>query len=226
MDYSVIILSYYKANRISTCLQSIANCLDADDELIVVDNSVRHGKEDEEVRTLLKEFAVNHKQPVPVHLIFNEDNVRFSRGMNIGIEKSTKPFVFLVNNDTEIIDPKTFRILADHAASSSDIASVTPVTVQSHGGVYCSGAAGSGTHNRDKIKKLRISQWNNFAFVCLKREVLDKIGLLATGRTQVNGRVLNCRHYHSDEEWCRRATKNGYKHFVNPVHVLHFYREG
>lgn len=224
---SVIVISYYKIHRLKECLGSILPLIIfGRDELCIVDNSIAEWdeslKESKEIREYLNELAKIY----PIKLIVNQQNRKFSESVNQGIKSTTNPLIFLVNNDIKIVDMSTFDVLSTEIATRKKIATMTPVTIHSDGRVYCAGAFGMGAHYRDMPNNIRQSEWNNFAFVCIKRQVINEIGLLHCGKINVKGRgELNCKHFHSDEEWCRRATAAGYSHFVHPVIVHHYHQE-
>jgi GT2 family glycosyltransferase len=223
---SIVIISYFKLHRLKVCIDSILPLVDLMiDDFCIVDNSHATWDGDLKQRTEMMDYFSNLNLPIKV--ITNPENRKFSYAVNQGIEATKNGFVFLINNDIEITNPNTFIELSNECCNRPTVASVTPVTVHSNGTVYCSGAFGHGAHKRDIPRKVRQTEWNNFSFVCLKRKVIEEIGLLATRKAHIAGRGnLNCRHFHSDEEWCRRASVAGYKHLVCPIQVSHYHKEG
>ena len=223
---SIVVISYYKLHRLKVCLQSILPLITLDrDELCIVDNSFASWDNSSNERDKIRDYMEELAKIYPIKLIMNQSNRRFSEAVNQGIEATTNPFIFLVNNDIKIINMGTFDILSTEIAKRPKAATMTPVTIQSGGSVYCSGAHGTGAHHQDILTDIRQAEWNNFSFVCIKRSVVGEIGLLAINKVQCNGRQVNCRHFHSDEEWCRRATVAGYKHFVHQIQVAHYHKE-
>ena len=221
----VVIVSFYKIHRLKACINSVNMCLDYNaDRLIIVDNSI--GRAIKHTNAIRKYIAGVERQNNHVTTRMNPGNHRFTTGTNEGISLGTNPYIFLVNNDTEVVDALTFMSMVEFMEKHPDVATLTPVTVHSNGNVYCSGAHGSGAHYRDIITAPRNAEWNNFAFVCIRRNTIEKIGMLEVGHIALNGRKVLCEHFHSDEEWCRRATKAGYKHMVHPIIVRHYHREG
>ena len=222
---SIVVISWFKPDRLKACLNSIVPLLDFDvDDICIIDNSHKVFEGHEEVRKEVVDYLNNLTFPSKV--ILNPENYRFSKAVNQGIESTKNRFIFLVNNDTEVVDKETFNALSNECINRPKAATVTPVTVHGNGRVYCSGAFGRGGHKRDKPKNVRETEWNNFAFVCIDRNVIDEIGVLETGKATLRGRKFNCRHYHSDEEWCRRASAAGYVHLVHPIMVNHYHKEG
>jgi GT2 family glycosyltransferase len=222
---SVVVISCGKIERLKVCINSIKKVLTPDDELIIVDNSVtQKGIADDVIRNYLNDVGRNG-DGIPIRLKFHDNNLLFTLGANAGIEMCKSPYIFLVNNDIEIINPNTFKMLCEASMSNPKAATVTPVTVQSNGSIYCAGAFGAGAHNRSMPDKIRETEWNNFAFVCLRKDLIEKHGMLYAGNWNIRGQELSCIHWHSDEEYCRRLTALGYKHLVYPITVKHFHME-
>ncbi len=88
---TVVIPNYNGIKYIASCLDSLYAGTVTDMEVIVVDNASADGSVE-----LIKE-----RYP-KVTLIENDENTGFSRAVNQGIQASRTPFVFLLNNDTEI----------------------------------------------------------------------------------------------------------------------------
>jgi len=226
--FSVILISYFKLHRLRACVDSMLGQMRPCDELVIIDNSVSTaGEVDLELREYLGDvFNRNFDDDSPaISIYLNKWNHFFTSSVNEGIRKSSNEYIFLVNNDTEVVTPNTFKTLINFAKTDPTIATVTPVTLQSNDSVYCSGAYGGGAHKKDKIKEPREAEWSNFAFVLIKRKVIEKIGPMALGRKKVGTREVELTHYHSDEEFCRRATGHGFTHWVHPLIVRHYHKE-
>ena len=224
--FTVCILSYYKPRRLKACIDSILPLLrKSKDRLIIVENSVnKYGDIHTETRALVQWYEGSHHGLVGA--IYNDENNEFSKGANQGLSLARTEYFFLVNNDTEVTDPDTFRKMIEFAKSREKVATVTPVTLQSNGSVYCSGAFGSGAHHKDIPTEPRQSEWNNFAFVLIKKSIVSKVGYLDIGMKEYRGKRTFIGLYHSDEMFCRRCTASGYQHWVVPVKVMHYHKEG
>jgi N-acetylglucosaminyl-diphospho-decaprenol L-rhamnosyltransferase len=94
MQFSVIIVSYRSALCIAECLASVRNQLEAEAELIVVDNA----SPDETVR------VVRNLGPES-RLIENRDNLGFGRACNQGFAASRGRFLFMLNPDAWLEQP-------------------------------------------------------------------------------------------------------------------------
>ena len=225
MGISIVILSYYRPHRLKTCLDSVLRDVPGGSQIIVIDNSVDNKAKIEE-QLEIKQYLEQKQTEYPdcVEVVFNDSNLKFSRGMNQGIGLCKNQFIFLLNNDIEIVTPNTFSTMAN--CFSEGMGSLTPVTKYSNGHIYCSGAYGKGRHKRDQITEPRETEWNNFAFICIPREVFTAVGLLETGKAKVPcWGIRDCSHYHSDHNWCQRASDFGYEHWVHPIIVNHYHKE-
>ena len=100
---SIIILSYNVRKLLLNCLKSIPS--HADWETIVVDNASTDGSAD-------------------LATIKNKTNPGFAAGNNIGIKKSSSPFVLLLNPDT-LVYPKTIETVLDYMKSHPDVGAAT-----------------------------------------------------------------------------------------------------
>lgn len=88
---SIIIPNYNGKHYLQTCLTSVFKSIDSTYEVIVVDN----GSSDGSIEYIKERF------PKTV-LIENDANLGFSPAVNIGIKASRNPYVYLLNNDTEV----------------------------------------------------------------------------------------------------------------------------
>ena len=94
MKLSVVILNYNVQYFLQLCLQSVTEAVqDLDAEIIVVDN-----KSNDKSCQMVKELFPK------VILIENNYNYGFSKGNNIGIERSTGDYVCVLNPDTMVAE--------------------------------------------------------------------------------------------------------------------------
>lgn len=222
---SVIVVSYYKFHRLQTCIESILKDLTDQDELIVIENTPDNNDARQKIRRYL--LDMQNKNGHRMWLQFNERNLMFSGSINMALDMAREEYIFLVNNDCAVLEEGTFRKLVEFSKTKPKLATLTPVTVNSKGKVYCSGAFGGGCHKRDRPNEPRKTEWNNFAFAMLKRSVLNEVGTLETGGVKLrDGRRVSCAHFHSDCEFGHRCADHGYEHWVHPMTVRHFYQEG
>ena len=98
---SVVVPNYNGKAFIEPCLRSLA--ADAPEaEILVVDNASADGSREQ----------VEQRFP-EVRLIALERNYGFARAVNEGIRASTRPYVILLNNDTELIEPNSIQEMLD-----------------------------------------------------------------------------------------------------------------
>ena len=90
---SIIILNWNTADLLRNCLNSIINQSYDAYEIIVIDNA----SADDSVVMVQAEFP-------QVTLIAQAENVGFSRGNNVGMERANGRFFLLLNPDTEVRD--------------------------------------------------------------------------------------------------------------------------
>ena len=108
MDIVFVILHYKTYKDTIACVSSIRNRLDTGNyKIVIVDNGSKNGS----YEILSKEYETSKD----VIIIQNEDNLGFSRGLNVGIEYANKKwspsFVAAINNDTQIISSHFWEIL-------------------------------------------------------------------------------------------------------------------
>ncbi len=89
---SIIVVTYNSEKTIKRLLDSLLPTLHDKDEIIIVDNNSKDNTVD-----FLK--SLNNKQ---IKVILNEENVGYSKGINIGIEASKSPIVIFLNPDTVV----------------------------------------------------------------------------------------------------------------------------
>ncbi len=103
MKLSIIIVSYNVSSYLRQCLQSIFKSNEFGTfEIIVVDNY----SHDDSCQMLKNEYP-------KIHLIRNNENLGFSKAVNIGLEKSKGEYICLLNPDTLVSDD-TFKKLLDY----------------------------------------------------------------------------------------------------------------
>jgi GT2 family glycosyltransferase len=94
LDVSVIIVSWNTRDILRDCLESIAEqTRRVTYEIIVVDNA----SSDDTVEMLKRDFS-------QVTVVENEENLGFSRGNNIGIDRSSGRYMALINSDVILLD--------------------------------------------------------------------------------------------------------------------------
>lgn len=231
MELSIIIVSYNASKLLEACLRSIFKALsfanfEKISEVIVVDNA-----SSDDSTAIVKSRFPN------VCLICNKENLGFARANNQGIKKSRGKYILLLNSDTEISQDALVSVIKlaekdkkigvvgcrllnrDGSTQQSvgyfpsllkvffwmsfldDIAPVANFIKPYHVG------------NREFYKKFQEVDWVSGAFMLVRREVVNKIGLL-------DEEIFM---YGEEVEWCYRIKKAGYYkvYYYPSVSVYH-----
>jgi GT2 family glycosyltransferase len=207
---SIIILNYNGGRYLKECLDSVLMTDYHNIEVIVVDNASDDGS---------PEFVKKHYPQVI--LIENEKNLGFCEGNNIGIRKATGEIIILLNNDT-IVDSKWIKEILKKAEDPKvgivGCRLYFPKTkiIQSLGyhvrflGYWES--IGAGQIDNSQFDEIKDVDYVSGAALAVKREVLDKIGLLDP----------TFYAYHEDVDICYRARQAGYKVVTSNAIVYHY----
>ena len=199
---SVIVLTWNGLEVSRRCIESILELTDHPDfEVVVVDNGSTDG-------------TVEYLRGVPdIKLIENGRNLGFVGGNNVGIRASTTDVV-LLNNDTEMIQPDWLERMQALAYSAGDIGIVGCRLVNGegilvHAGTYMPVPSFWGQEypgdERDIGQYVRDREVEGVIAACvyIKREVIDKVGLLDEDYFS----------YFEDTDYCLKARVNGYRVF-------------
>jgi GT2 family glycosyltransferase len=197
------------------CLESLRGISYPDYEVLLVDNASTDGS---------REYFIKHYPYVD--LIFNEENLGFAEGNNVGIGRALEKgadYVLLLNNDT-VVEPDFLSGIVATAESDPGIGIVSPKIcfyydpdkVWAVGGTinmftgsignYCEGAPQAG------IKGVRSVDYATGCALLIKAGAIGQIGLLDKDYFL----------YFEDTDWNVRAHEHGYKSVVNcDVRILH-----
>ncbi len=154
-------------------------------------------------------------------LIENGANLRFSRGNNEGIKyalRNKADYMILLNNDI-MVDKNLIKELVAVAESDKTIGIVGPKIYyfQPSNQIWSAGGEiylhkGTGRHagirqiDRGQYDQIRECDYVTGCALMIKREVVEKIGLLDPAYLA----------YYEDTDWCFRAKLAGYKSFYVP----------
>ena len=115
MKLSIIIVSYNVSSYLRQCLLSIYQSNQFGSfEVIVVDNY----SHDDSCQMVINQFP-------KVRLIVNNENLGFSKAVNIGLNKSNSDFVCILNPDSLVSD-NTFKVLLDYITKHHNIGCIGP----------------------------------------------------------------------------------------------------
>jgi len=201
---SIVVVTYNNLELTKDCLFSMEkfnnyiNC-----EITIVDNL----SEKDSTREFLVEYEKKHDH---VKVILNSINGGFSYGNNIGIKASTGEIVILLNNDT-FVTPNWIEHLIAHFDVDGTIGMVGPVTNnignEAKIDVDYKDTLGLVEFAKELYEKNKGKQYLDIkvlAFFCvaIKREVIEKVGLL----DEAFGIGM-----FEDDDYCERAKAAGYK---------------
>jgi GT2 family glycosyltransferase len=210
---SVIILNYNGKDVLEECLRSILNSNYPKMEVIVIDN----GSTDES-------YMIAKKYEPQVKLIRSSRNLGYSAGNNLGIRAAKGEYIFLVNNDA-IIHPDCICELVKIASSDPRIGILgckvyyKGTRIIQHAGGKLDPSATSPPHigvfeeDHGQYDEVNDVDYVSGVAMMIKREVIDKVGLLDE-------------HYFAyweDVDYCFRARKAGFRIVYVPSAVVEHY---
>ncbi|RMG66656.1 MAG: glycosyltransferase family 2 protein, partial [Bacteroidetes bacterium] len=228
MDLSVIIVNYNVRHFLEQCLLSVERALEAvNGEIIVVDNASR----DDSVAMVRARFGER------VRLLANADNPGFSRANNQGIALARGRHILLLNPDT-LVAPDTFRICLDFMDAHPEAGALGVQMIDGHGHflpeskralptpavsfykIFGLASLFPRSHrfgqyhlsylDKDQDHEIEILSG---AFMWLRKETLDKIGLLDETFFM----------YGEDIDLSYRVLLGGYKnYYLARTRILHY----
>jgi GT2 family glycosyltransferase len=173
-------------------------------ELIIVDNGSTDGTVE-----FLNEFQKTHDN---VKIIYNSENLGFSKGCNQGIKVTKGDIIGLLNNDI-LFSSDWIKYIVDFIEKEDNVGFVSPQCIEG----FCN-SKHKFEKKTKKISNETISELYikpNFACVFTKKSVFDKIGLFDENFTPA---------YFEDDDMIWRATFAGFKNFV--LQNIYFYHLG
>ena len=221
-EFSVIVLSFNKADCTRRCMEGLLRTREADFEVVVVDNGSTDGSV--EVLEGFRETFADAKHGM--HMISNEDNRGASTGRNQALEVIRGETVVFMDNDVYVGDPDWLVKLSGVLKSDEGIGIVGPKlvfawdpgTIQfAGGGVSRSGRVqfiGRGQPADDtRYNQEREVQFIISACTMFPRKLVDEIGGMDEAFNPVQ---------YEDIDFCYRAREAGYRAVYSPaVTMLH-----
>ncbi|MEW6062899.1 MAG: glycosyltransferase family 2 protein [Nanoarchaeota archaeon] len=197
MLISIIILNYNGARTLKKCLDSVRNLNFKDYEVIVVDNDSSDNSD-----KIVKEYGFK--------LIRNKKNYGYAEGNNIGIRKAKGKYIFLLNNDA-YADKNCLQYLVSAVKSKDVGAGGAKIYYKDSKDVWFSGAKEiiGGIFNTH-VNKSSCDYVSGCA-ILLKRDVLDRVGLLDKKYYL----------YYEEVDLCKRIRNKGYKVVYEPKAVVY-----
>ena len=207
VSLSICIVSWNTRDLLETCLRSLyADPDSAGWQVLVVDNASSDGSAD----------MVADRFP-QAELIRSPQNLGFSRGNNLALERATGRCLLLLNSDTAV-DAGALGLLVDYLDSDPDSGAVGPRLVYPDGSLQLSCGRTPGLHTEIVHKLLlhrifpffRLGRWHHGERRCVgwvtgaclmvRREAAAETGFL-------DSNIFMC---FEDLDWCMRLRKKGW----------------
>ena len=227
MDLSIIIVNWKVKDLLEKCLRSIfLQTKNINFEVFVVDNNSGDGSVE----------MVREKFP-QVDLTASAENLGFAKGNNLAIKKSRGRYVLFLNPDTEILDnalDKMVRFMDAHPECGiagckllnqdlslqpsirafPDLASQIFILLKIHNFLPHSKAMYKYLAGVFDYEKMQEVDQVMGAFMIIRREVIEKIGLLDE----------NFWLWFEEVDFCKRAKEAGWKILYTPeAKIIHLY---
>ena len=227
IDLSIIIVNYNVEYFLEQCLNSVMLAAkNVNSEVIVVDNNSSDGS----IEMLKAKFP-------KVQVIQNSENVGFSKANNQGIKIGKGKYILLLNPDT-VIDEQTLTKITDRMNADDQIGGLGVRMVDGKGVFLPESKRGLPTplvafykifglssifKKSKRFGRYHLSYLDEFeeneidilsgAFMCMRKSVLDKIGLLDEAFFM----------YGEDIDLSYRIQKAGYKNIYFPqTTIIHY----
>jgi GT2 family glycosyltransferase len=212
--YSIIIVNFNGGALLARCLESVFQHT-TDFELILIDNNSK----DQSSEEAMVRFP-------SIILVKNERNVGFAKANNVGIVKAKGNWKVLLNPDTIVTGYWLDRLTECEASPKLGLVSPKLVrldkrTIDSAGLMFdprsgLSFDRGAGEADEEQFNRAELVPCCSFACVAIKREVIEKVGLL-------DERMVL---YFDDIDYCIRARIAGWEVWYCPKSVVLHSRGG
>ncbi len=238
-DLTIIILHFNTPDWVEKCLSSLKKHV-IEKTTLSIDVVVADNGSDEnflkEVEQLLSHFSF-------AHLLKIGQNLGFSRGNNVALQKVKSRYVMLLNSDTEAIENTHLDKMVTYMDEHTDVAVVTPRLELSDGQLDWASHRGEPTPwasftyftGLEKVFP-KISFFSQYHQMYQNLDTIHQIdacsGAAMIVRTEAMNKVgyLDERFfmYAEDLDWCKRFREAGYKVVYFPFSVIihHKYKSG
>ncbi len=218
MKLSVIIVSYNVRYYLEQCIHSVLKAVEGlDAEVFVVDNDSSDGTVD----------YLHQRFGSQIRLIESVHNLGFARANNIAVKQSSGQYVLLLNPDT-FVGEGSLRAVVDFMDAHPQAGGAGVRMYDAMGRVARESRRGLPTPWVSLLKMLGFSRryymsdlsWDepgriqvmSGAFMMLRREAIDKVGLLDEDFFM----------YGEDIDLSYRILKGGYENWYVPVSIVHY----
>ena len=225
-ELAIIILNYRTPDLTLACLESLQPQLNAQTRVLVIDNA----SGDESADRIEEGIALRE---LDADVVRSPINGGFAAGMNYGIHSAQADAYLLLNSDT-IIRPNALKSMLDAMRTHPEAGIIGPALIDENEATAPScfrdphpvsellRAARTGLLQRalprfdlpmPQSSEPIEADWLPFACVLVRREVIERIGLLDDGYFM----------YFEDVDYCRRARQAGFKVLYWPAaEVVHY----
>jgi GT2 family glycosyltransferase len=209
----IIILSFNGSRWLQACLESLLTTEYPNFKIILVDNA----SSDNSIESVRRRFP-------EVDIIVNTRNLGFSEGNNIGIRRAISAgadYVVLLNQDTRV-EPNWLSELVSVGESEQRVGILGSVQLNYESDDFNSWTTSAMGENLDELKEpARARRWIPVEWVegscfAIKRETLEKIGLLDPIYFA----------FYEEIDLCRRAAYRGFLVALAPRSRIHHFRGG
>jgi hypothetical protein len=227
VDISIVIISHNHAPYLTPCLNSLYKYAEGFSfEVILIDNN----SEDNTVELIKRDFP-------QVLLVENKKRYSFAKNNNIGIKKAKGRYILLLNPDTTFSDNALLKVMnfmdehkevgvsackllnPDGSVQDSCRRFPNPLAIFVRGFGLERYFGECKFYKRYLMadfdhEEIREIDWALGAFLFVRREVIDEVGLLDEKYPL----------YHEDTDWCFRIKKKGWKIYYLPfISITHHY---
>ena len=166
---SVVTLTWNHVSYTKKAVKSLVPLLTKEDEFIFVDNNSDDGT---------KEYLESLKLPCRKILHFSDKHISITKAYNIGIKNSSGEFVFIWDNDLEIVDNNTIEKLINIFSIEKDAGIVYPFVNKVINPIRSVNGPESKTYELHEIKHRSRRPYPSCpsAAWLIHRKVIDKIG--------------------------------------------------
>lgn len=210
-ELSIITVNYNGLKDTCALIDSIT--FNEDMEVIVVDNGSKEN-----------EAGILQEQYPNIKVIRSDKNLGFAGGNNLGIKAAKGKHLYLINNDTVFKDfnplslikrlksspkigmvcPKILFAWDNNPIQYAGYTPLSPITIRNR-------AIGFGEEDKGQYDTPRQTPYAHGAAMMLKREVIDKVGLMP-----------ECYFlYYEELDWSIMITRAGYEIWYEPASTIY-----
>lgn len=219
-EHTVVVPIYNAYDEVKACVESVLEYSGERTKILLINDA----STDARIGPMLNEYA---KADPRVEVVQNEENLGFTRSVNLGAQRATGD-VILLNSDTEVT-PRWLDKLEDAAYSREGVATVTPLT--NTGSAFAVPRNNAVNELPDFLtpemvnaaveglsERLRPEAPTGNGFcLYIRREALEAVGPFDEEAFP--------RGYGEENDFCLRATQQGFVHLIDDATFV-YHKEG